>query len=265
MRTLCLLLPFLIAGCGAAVPPTVAMVAAAQGDPAGPNIDRKVIETVHLDLRVDAVDAVARQLPSLVSTAKGYVADSHISASQHGGRWTIRIPAEQLPAFLESVKQYGVVQSQRATAEDVTEQFIDVSARLNAKRVEEERLLKLLEEGTGTLADVLAVEQQLQRVRQEIEQAQGRVRYLEHATQYATVHLTAHELFGVSWSDGQPLGAQIVAVFRSSINVLLLVARGLLIAAAALIPWLIVLSIPTALIWRWSRRFRSMPRSRSAV
>jgi hypothetical protein len=265
MRTLCLLLPLFVAGCGGAIPPTVKMLVAAQADPAGPLIERKVIETVHLDVRVDAVDAVARQLPVAVSTAKGYIADSHVAQSQHSGSWTIRIPAEQLPAFLESVKQYGVVQSQRLTAEDVTEQFIDVSARLNAKRVEEERLLKLLEEGTGNLADVLAVEQQLQRVRQEIEQAQGRVRYLEHATQYATVHLRVHELFGVSWSDGQPLGAQVVAVVRSSINVLLLVGRGLLIAVAALIPWLIVLSIPTVLICRWYRRFRSVRRTRTAI
>lgn len=256
MRMFCLYVTVLAGGCGAAVSPSAGMMAAAQVAPAGPNIERKVIDTVHLNLRVDSVDTIARQLPPTVDAVKGYIADSQITQSFHSGTWTIRIPSPQLPEFLEGVKQWGVVQSQRTTAEDVTEQFIDVTARLASKRVEEERLLKLLQEGTGTLADVLAVEQQLQRVRQEVEQAQGRVRYLEHATEYATVHLTVHELFGVSWADGQPLSAQVTAVVRSSINILLLLARGLVLVTAALIPWLIVLTLPAVIVWRLLRRPR---------
>lgn len=250
MPAVMLLAVLLVVGCGGAANHHVGMVAAAQVAEAGQGIERKVIETVHLELRVDSVDVVATQLPTAVATAKGYVADSHVMQSQHIGEWTVRIPNEELPRFLDVAKSWGVLLSQRATAEDVTEQFIDVTARLSAKKVEEERLLKLLTEGTGTLADVLAVEQQLQRVRQEVEQAQGRIKYLEHATTFATVHIRVQELFGVSWSDGQPLTSQIGVVFRSSINVLLLMARGMVLVAIALIPWLIVASLPMALLWK---------------
>ncbi len=261
MRIVCWCALLVVVGCGASVSPATGMMAAAQVHPGGASVERKVIDTVHLNLRVDSVDTVARQLPNAVDAVKGYIADSQITQSQHSGTWTIRVPSEKLPAFLDVVKPWGVVQSQRTTAEDVTEQFIDVSARLASKRVEEERLLKLLQEGTGTLADILAVEQQLQRVRQEVEQAQGRVRYLEHATQYATVHLSVHELFGVSWSDGQPLSSQVMSVIRSSVNVLLLFGRGLLLVAVALVPWLIVLALPLVIAWRWLRR----PRQRSTM
>lgn len=258
MRIFGLALTLFLMGCGSAIPPTTGMVPAAQINAPGPVTERKVIDTVHLDLRVDAVDAVTRQLPAAVEAAKGYIAGSQLTQSQHTGSWTIRIPAEQVASFLDTAKTWGVVQSQRTTAEDVTEQFIDVSARLSSKRMEEDRLLKLLQESTGTLADVLAVEKELQRVRQEIEQTQGRVRYLEHATQFATVHLSVYELFGVGWSNDEPLGAQFVAVFRSSIHMLLLVARGLILLAAGLIPWLIVMMLPAILLWRGLRSPKRM-------
>ena len=254
MPAVVLLALLLVVGCGGAAGHSVGMVAAVQGVGEKAGIERKIIETVHLELRVDSVNVVASQLPVAVMTAKGYVADSHVMQSSHSGEWTVRIPNDELPQFLEIAKSWGVLLSQRATAEDVTEQFIDVTARLSAKRVEEERLLKLLTEGTGTLADVLAVEQQLQRVRQENEQAQGCVKYLQHATTFATVHLRVQELFGVSWSDGQPLSAQIGVTFRSSVNVLLLMGRGMILVAAALIPWMLVTALPLIVLLRIVRR-----------
>lgn len=254
MPAVILLALVLVVGCGGPGHHNIGMVAAAQAPGAAEGLERKVIETVHLDLRVDSVDVVASQLPAAVKDAKGYVADSHVMQSQHTGEWTVRIPNEELPRFLEVAKSWGVLLSQRATAEDVTEQFIDVTARLSAKRIEEERLLKLLTDGTGNLPDVLAVEKELQRVRQEIEQAQGRVKYLEHATTFATVHVRVQELFGVSWSDGQPLTAQVAATFRSSINVLILMGRGLILVATALTPWLVVTVVPLLIVVRLVRR-----------
>src|SRR5262249_12843084 len=151
-----------------------------------PPTTRRVIDTVFLELRVTDVSETASQLQAAIAKVKGYVADSQLRPTQHSGRWTVRIPQDALDTFLAEAQQWGVVLSSRTTAEDVTEQFIDVEARQKAKRSEEARLLKLLEEQTGTLTDVLAVEQQLHRVREELEQTDGRVRFLEHATRFAT-------------------------------------------------------------------------------
>jgi hypothetical protein len=244
-------------GCGSqGAPPALmapAVVAQAGIDGAAP---RRVIDTVTLDLRVQNVQDTASQLTSAVSAASGYVADSQVQLSLHTGRWTVQIPSERLESFLAASELWGVVLSSRTTAEDVTEQFIDVEARQAAKRVEEERLLKLLQEGTGSLADVLAVEQQLQRVRQEIEQATGKLRYLEHATRYATVHITAYELPGVTWSDGGPLWKQAGSVFLDSWRVLQLCGRAAVLIVAAITPWLIVATVPLAPAWwYWRRRY----------
>lgn len=260
MHAVVLLALLLVVGCSGAAPHHAGMVAAAQvaGDETG--IERKVIETVHLEIRVDSVDVVAGKLPAAVAEVKGYVAESHLMQSQHLGEWTVRVPNAELPRFIIIAKSWGVLLSERATAEDVTEQFIDVTARLSAKRMEEDRLLKLLADGTGNLTDVLAVEKELQRVRQEIEQAQGRVKYLEHATSFATVHLRARELLGVGWSDGQPLTAQMGATFRSSVNVLLLMGRGLILVGTALLPWCLVAGIPLIMLLRLiGRRGRKHP------
>jgi hypothetical protein len=218
---------------------------------------RRVIDTVWLDLRVEDVSQTASQLQTALSEVEGYVADSQLRPTQHSGQWTVRIPQDRLESFLTAAQQWGVVLSSRTTAEDVTEQFIDVEARQKAKHVEETRLLKLLEEQAGTLADVLAVEQQLHRVREEIEQADGRMRYLEHATRYATVHVAAHELFGESWSDGRQLGSQAATVFRNSCQALLLCGRAAVLVLAALAPWFALAAVtfgPLWWLWRWRRR-----------
>jgi hypothetical protein len=241
-------------GCGAQMPN--AHIAPAGNAPAAPDQPgRKVIDIVFLELRVDSVQTTASQLAAAVATAGGYIADSQVRLSNRTARWTVRVPSERLEPFLAEARSWGVVLSSRATAEDVTEQFIDVEARQKAKRLEEERLLKLLEEGTGSLADVLAVEQQLQRVREEIERTEGRLRYLEHATTFATVHIDARELVGVSWSAGEPLGTQSLRVFRDSWSLLVLCGRGAVLVAAALTPWLGVAAIVLCPVWwLWRRR-----------
>ena len=257
MRSLATVLLF-VTGCGAGQAPNAGVAPDAAPNVAAPDHpQRRVIDTVFLELRVDDVQTTASQVTAAVSAANGYIADSQVRLSNHTGRWTVRVPSDRLESFLVETRTWGAVLSSRATAEDVTEQFIDVKARQSAKRVEEARLLKLLEEGTGTLADVLAVEQQLQRVREEVESAEGRLRYLEHATTYATVHIDARELIGVSWSSGQPLRSQTSAVFRDSCAVLLLVGRGAVLVVAAMTPWLGVLALFAAPVWwRWRRSRR---------
>jgi len=96
-------------------------------------------------------------------------------------------------------------------------------------------------------------------VREELEQSDGRLRFLEHATRYATVHIDAHELFREAWSDGRPLGTQAASVFRDSCTALLLCGRMAVLVLAALTPWMgvaAVVVVPTWLIWHWCRRER---------
>lgn len=251
MPSLVMILSIMALGCAAQHIDQAVPVEQPAANPGG---ERKVIDNAWLELRVDNLDAVSRQLMAALNDSGGYVVDMHLRYSPSHGRWTVRIPANRLPSFLETARTWGVVLSSRITAEDVTEQFIDVTARVASKRVEEQRLLKLLQERTGGLTDVLAVEQQLQRVRQEIEQAQGRQHFLDNATTFATVHLTASVDVVVTWSAGQPLGTQFAAVFRDSFHVLVKCGRAALLVAAVLLPWMLVLAVPAGIGYRLLRR-----------
>ena len=84
-------------------------------------------------------------------------------------------------------------QKNTTDSQDVTEEYYDVEARIKNKRVEEERLLKHLEQSTGKLEDILKVEKEISRVRGEIERQQGRLQYLDKLSALTTVTITLHE------------------------------------------------------------------------
>jgi hypothetical protein len=222
-----------------------------QADPAG--LERRVIETAMLELRVQNLSDLAAQVPQLVAESEGYIASSYLTHSVRTSRWTIRVPSANLSRFLNDCAELGTVVSQQSLAEDVTDQYIDVKARLATKRLEEERLQKLLTERTGDLSEVLNVERELSRVRGEIELAEGRQRYLEHQTTFATVELRATVKTPPAWSAQIPLPQQVASVLSESWSLLLAFLRGVLLIAVASLPWLWLLLIPFGLIWRYRR------------
>lgn len=239
-------------GCGgtATLPAGVAPAALA-GQPAG--TPRRVIQTFHYELRVREIAATEAAMTAAAARCGGYVAESSVQRSRDWGRWTIRLPVERQQAFLNELPQWGTVLGASTTGEDVSSQWIDVEARIAAKRVEESRLLKLLTESTGTLPDVLAVEQHLQRVREEIEQAERRRASLENATTFSTVQITATAELSFAWSASQPLAAQATTVFRQSCFALMQLVRFVVIALAALLPWL-MLALALVAPWWYRRR-----------
>ncbi|MEO7093798.1 MAG: DUF4349 domain-containing protein, partial [Polyangiales bacterium] len=133
---------------------------------------------------------VARSLESLATAHGGFVELS--SMQQVGGEdhLVLRVPPSELPAvraILASAQKDGTVLRETQTTKDVTDALADVDARLHSARQEESRLLKLLDERTGTLADVLAVERALADVRERVERLEADQRVGEGRVALATV------------------------------------------------------------------------------
>jgi hypothetical protein len=106
---------------------------------------------------------------------------------------TLRIPADRFDEATAGVRPLGKVEQLDVSVEDVTEQYMDLEARLaNARRLEE-RLLQLLETRTGTLEQVLAAERELARVRTEIELYDGRLRQLASRVSLSTLTIVVQE------------------------------------------------------------------------
>jgi hypothetical protein len=214
-----------------------------------------VIRVGQAFIEVEKVDPAILRIRQLAAQVGGYIANSSVS----GGRDQIRqatlevkIPASKYDQAVGDLSTIGKVETVNSTAEDVGEEFVDVTARVNNARRLEERLITLLSTRTGKLDEVLRVERELARVREEIERYEGRLRFLGTRVATSTLTITVHEPAPILGnSPGQnPIAA---ALRRAWKNFVALVAG--LIASLGIV-------IPLALIglggWlgyvRWKRR-----------
>lgn len=154
---------------------------------------------------------------------------------------TVRVPADQLDAFIEDARALGTVKFQSEGTEDVTQQHIDLSARLENLRAEEQRLRSFFE-AANNVQEMLAVEVELNRIRGEIESLDAQVKYLERQAAMATVTLELTEERAVVRPDGEDWGFKdaITDGFRGAANVLTF-AIAFIIATAPL--WLLGLIV----------------------
>jgi Domain of unknown function (DUF4349) len=155
-----------------------------------------VIRTGQAFIEVDKVDPAILKIRQLAAQVGGYIANSSIS----GGRDQIRqatlelkIPAPRYEQAVGSLSTIGKVETVNSTAQDVGEEFVDVTARVSNARRLEERLITLLSTRTGKLDEVLRVERELARVREEIERYEGRLRFLSTRVATSTLTITVHE------------------------------------------------------------------------
>ncbi len=241
----------------AATPPTApapdrqASSSQATGAQVAPSM---LIRTGGASIEVDKLDPAIIKVRQLATQLGGYVANSSIS----GGRDQIRsatlelkIPAARYDQAVSGLGSIGRVESVNTNVEDVGEEFVDLTARAaNSKRLEE-RLVGLLATRTGRLEDVLAVERELARVREEIERYEGRMRFLRTRAAVSTLSVTVHEpapLLGQNPGEN-PILAALRQAWRNFVG---------------FIAWLIAslgVFIPVALIaaggWIAYRRIRS--------
>lgn len=157
--------------------------------------DRYLIKNATMSLETPDVRKVADQIIAFARSSHGYVSDSHETVDALGTRAiTIqaRVLASQFDASMQQVEGLGKILDKQVNTEDVTEEFVDSSARLRNLKSAELRLLDHLTR-TGKLSDTLLIEKELTRVRQEVEQIEGRLKFLAHRVAYSTFNITVHE------------------------------------------------------------------------
>lgn len=209
---------------------------------------RMVLRSGQASVEVDSLEVAVGAVQQLARSAGGFVANSSLQATKqlaHSATLQLRLPAEQLDAALAGLRSLGRVESVNVEAEDVGEEYVDVTARTANDRRLESRLLDILAHRTGRLKDVLDVEQQLARVREEIERYQGRLRYLQQHAALSTLAVTVHEpVTVVGQVDSGVMGAAFKQAWRNFVGLLafLVEALGIVlpIGALAAAGWLAV-------------------------
>ena len=176
----------------AAVAPVPAFEIGDRGSPrttgALETTQRKVISSAFITIELDAVSEATAQVRVIAESLGGFVEQLSSSGEPQHQRatMTIRVPQDQFFQALERIEALGTVQSRDIGSEDVSEQFIDLEARLKSDLGEEQSLLSLLERA-GVVSEVLAIERELFRVRSEIERFQGQLNFLERRVDLATI------------------------------------------------------------------------------
>ncbi len=158
--------------------------------------ERKIIYTASLGVVVEQFDGVEQQITRLVENHDGFVASANLGRMQgyqRSGNWTVRVPVDRFDDFLNAVGDIGVPESRTQNASDVTEEFVDVTARIENKKKLEARILELLDRPEDKIQHVIEVERELGRVREEIERMEGRMRFLTDQTSLTTVTISIRE------------------------------------------------------------------------
>jgi hypothetical protein len=166
------------------------------GTPVGVPDNRKLIRNAQVELEVVKFDDAVQRITTFAAEDRGFVATSSSERQANGklrGQLVVKVVPEKLDEFLLKLRGIGEVKNQTLGTDDVTKQYFDTESRLNNARVMEQRLVDILKTKTGKVSDLLEVEKELGRVREQIEGMQGSIKYLDAQIAFATVTITLAE------------------------------------------------------------------------
>jgi hypothetical protein len=223
----------------------------------GTTIETKIIKTGSLELVVDDVDAVSSMISKIAKEHGGYVESTNVYERTDGTRYgtiVIRVPVESFEEAMDGAKGYAnIVERERISVDDVTEDYVDIVARLTNAKAQEKTYLDILDLATS-VEDVLSVQRELQFIRETIEVYQGRLNYLDSQTSLSTITITLSEepTIQIGGKEFRP-GTTI----KQASQAVVLLAQALI----NLIIWLVILGggigIPvTLLTWLGIRVFK---------
>lgn len=213
-----------------------------------------IIRNGLVTLEVNTIEPAMVAVQQLATRLGGTVGNSSMSSAEYQRRSAtieLKIPAARFDSALTGLEPIGRVESVSSSAEDVGEEFVDVTARVaNARRLED-RLISLLATRAGKLEEVLAVERELARVREEIERYTGRIRYLQSRVATSTLIVTLREpapLVRTSPGDNVLMNA-----FREAWRNFVGFVAGFIALLGVIVPSLLLLAL---VVWGWRRTRR---------
>jgi hypothetical protein len=195
-----------------------------------------IVRTGNASVEVDSLEPAIAEVRRLAQRLGGYIANTTLQAGRDQLRQAtleIKTPAERFDDLTSGLQPLGRVEFINVSAEDVSEEFVDLSARAANGRRLEERLVDLLGSRTGRLQDVLAVERELARVREEIERLDGRLRYLRTRAAMSTLSVMVHEPPPLV---SHPGGSPIADAFRQAWRNLVGLVAGVIASLGIVVP-----------------------------
>jgi hypothetical protein len=223
---------------------------------------RMIVRTAELALVTKDLDKARSALEEIVKRHRGYLGSLNMSATAgyaRGLNASLRLPASDLDAAMNELKSLGRIENESQNGEEVTEQYVDLEARLVNARHTEQRLTELLRERTGKLSDVLAFEKEIDRVRGEIERMDAEKKELAKRVAFATINTRLSEDYKAPIqlapaSTSTRFRNAAVEGYRSVVDGVIDVTLFLISWGPSLLLWGALLFFPARLVWRRFRR-----------
>ena len=231
-----------------------------------------IARTAGLTLTTKEFDKTRASLEETLKRHGGYLGELKVSAPADAGRTltaTLRIPAPQLEQAMAELKKLGRVEDESQGGEEVTQQYVDLQARLANGKHTEQRLTEILRTRTGKLQDVLKVELEIDRVRGEIEQMQAEKKELSKRVAFATLNTMVKEEYHAKLeaappSTGSRFRNAAVDGYNTVVEGLIDVGLFLLSVGPSLLLWAAILFFPARWAWKKLRRKAMEPETHSA-
>lgn len=258
-----------------AAPAQVSLQQADQSLSQAEAMNRKIIRDADLTLEVAAPADVQRKISSIAESAGGFVVTSESKTKELGDgkqelevNLVVRVPATQFASALDQIRATGsrIVQ-EKISGQDVTEEFIDLEARVKTQTALEAQFLEIMKRA-GKVEDALEVQRQIAEVRTQIEKLEGRKRFLENRASLSTITVSLRSPAALAVSPSG-FGRSIREALVESIDLAGAIVLFLIRFVIVLIPIFILLIFPAWLVARYfirrARKIRLKRRESAAT
>jgi|GEM_PF-4105672 len=221
-------------------------------------VGKHLIYNSEISVSVENYKVAESSLKLTLESMKGYISETNAYTNSDGklnGTISVRVPSSSFRAAILAIEKLGTVESIREWTEDVSEEYVDVQSRIANQKALEARLLTLLDHKGAKLKDLVAVEDKLAQIRTQIEQHEGRLRFLQNRISYSTLTITLFEPSSTQAAQNSVLAPlswalnQVGMLFFGSIGVVI-------IGVVTIAPWLLLVYLLITII-RHNRRKRS--------
>jgi hypothetical protein len=220
--------------------------------------DRKIIRNAELTLETDSPVEGQRRITAVVESLGGFVVTSefkqNVAAKQSQSVAVVaRVPASRFDAALQQIYGVGKVAQNKESGQDVSEEYVDIEARIRTKKALEAQFLEIMKQAKK-VSDALEVQNELAGVRTEIERLEGRRRFLDNQSALSTITVNLQLPAPVVATTGTGFGHDVKQAFGDAVDTAAALVLFLIRTLIILTPFALIFGPPAWFIWRLARR-----------
>jgi len=236
-------------------------------------VERKVIQNAEMTIETDSPNEGQRKIAAIADRHSGFVVISESKQNEAVSQTVastvvnivVRVPARQFEAAIAEIRGVGGhILHEKTSGQDVTEEYIDLEARIRTKRALEAQFLEIMKQARK-ISDALEVQTQLANVRTEIEQLEGRRRFLENQSALSTINITLHTPTQVVAAATRGFLYDLKTAFGDGMDTGTEIFLGIIRFVIVMIPVTLFILAPVWFVFKWLRRRFPWPAKAAAV